>query len=119
QVIRSYGLSRADVQLRMFVQKIAVRMDIRKPVYVWMSEMVSSPVTIGYLKPMVLVPMAAVNHLTTQQIEAVLLHELSHIKRYDYFINLLTRLIQTVLYFNPFVKAFVRIFEREREKSCD
>jgi bla regulator protein BlaR1 len=119
QVIRRYGLSRADVQWRMFVQKIAARMDIRKPVYVWMSELVSSPVTIGYLKPVILLPIAAVNHLSTQQIEAVLLHELSHIKRYDYFINLLTKLIQTVLYFNPFVKAFIKIFETEREKSCD
>lgn len=119
QVIRRFGLSRADVQWRMFVQKIAVRMDIRKPVYVWMSELVTSPVTIGYLKPVILLPIAAVNHLSTQQIEAVLLHELSHIKRFDYFINLLTKLIQTLLYFNPFVKAFVRIFEREREKSCD
>lgn len=119
QVIRRFGLSRADVQWRMFVQKIAARMDIRKPVYIWMSELVSSPVTIGYLKPVILLPLAAVNHLNTQQIEAVILHELSHIKRYDYFINLLTKLIQTVLYFNPFVKSFVRIFETEREKSCD
>ena len=119
QVIRRYGLSRADVQWRMFVQKIAVRMDIRKPVQIWMSELVTSPVTIGYLKPVILLPLAAVNHLSTQQIEAVLLHELSHIKRYDYFINLLTKLIQTLLYFNPFVKAFVKIFETEREKSCD
>jgi bla regulator protein BlaR1 len=119
QVIRRFGLSRADVQWRMFVQKIAVRMDIRKPVYIWMSELVSSPVTIGYLKPVILLPIAAINHLSPQQIEAVLLHELSHIKRYDYFINLLTKLIQTLLYFNPFVKAFVKIFETEREKSCD
>jgi len=119
QVIRRFGLSKADVQWRMFVQKIAVRMDIRKPVQIWMSDLVTSPVTIGYLKPVILLPLAAVNHLSTQQIEAILLHELSHIKRYDYIINLLTRLIQTLLYFNPFVKAFVKIFETEREKSCD
>jgi hypothetical protein len=60
-----------------------------------------------------------VNHLNTRQIEAVILHELSHIKRYDYFVNLLTKFIQTILYFNPFVKAFAKIIEREREKSCD
>jgi bla regulator protein blaR1 len=119
QVIRRYGLSRADVRWRIFVQHIAARMGIRKPVHIWMSELVTSPVTIGYIKPVILLPLAAVNHLTPHQIEAVLLHELSHIRRYDYFINLLTRLIQTVLYFNPFVKAFTRIIEREREKSCD
>ncbi|HKZ65843.1 MAG TPA: M56 family metallopeptidase, partial [Chitinophagaceae bacterium] len=119
QAIRQYGISKADVQWRMFVQKISVQMSIAKPVHVWMSEFVTSPVTIGYLKPIILLPVAAINHLSTQQIEAVLLHELSHIKRFDFLINLITRAIQTILYFNPFVKAFTRIIEREREKNCD
>ena len=64
-------------------------------------------------------PVAAINHLSPHQIEAVLLHELSHIKRFDYLINLITRIIQTILYFNPFVRAFASIIEREREKNCD
>jgi len=119
QVIRRYGLSRADAQWRMFVQKIAAQMGIKKTVHIWMSDLVSSPVTIGYIKPIILLPLAAVNHLTPQQTEAVLLHELSHIKRYDYFINLLVKCIQAILYFNPFIKAFTKIIEREREKSCD
>lgn len=119
QVIRNYGLSKADVEWRMFVKKVAAQMGITKPVHIWVSELVSSPVTIGYLKPVILVPLAAINHLTTQQLEAVLLHELAHIRRMDYFVNLIIKFIQVVLYYNPFVKAFVNIIEREREKSCD
>ncbi|HEX7903115.1 MAG TPA: M56 family metallopeptidase [Chitinophagaceae bacterium] len=119
QVIRQYGLSKADVEWRMFVKKVAAQMGIKKPVHIWVSELVTSPVTIGYIKPIILVPLAAVNHLSTQQLEAVLLHELAHIRRYDYFINLILKFIQSILYFNPFVKAFVEIVEREREKSCD
>ena len=119
QVIRQYGLSKADVEWRMFVKKVAAQMGIKKPVHIWVSELVTSPVTIGYIKPVILVPLAAVNHLSTQQLEAVLLHELAHIRRYDYFINLILKFIQSILYFNPFVKAFVEIVEREREKSCD
>ena len=119
QVIRKYGLTKMDVEWRMFVGKIASQMDIKKQVRIWVSEFVSSPVTIGFLKPVILVPLAAINHLTPQQLEAVLLHELSHIKRFDYLVNLIINFIQTVLYFNPFVKAFVKIVEREREKSCD
>jgi beta-lactamase regulating signal transducer with metallopeptidase domain len=118
-IIRSNGLTKANVQWRMFVKNLAPQMGIKKPVHIWISELVSSPVTIGYLKPVILVPLAAINHLTPQQLEAVLLHELSHIKRYDYLINLIINFIQTILYFNPFVKAFVKIVEREREKSCD
>jgi bla regulator protein blaR1 len=119
QVIRKYGLAKVDVQWRIFVKKVTARMGIKKPVHIWVSEFVSSPVTIGFLKPVILVPLAAINHLSVQQMEAVLLHELSHIRRYDYLINLIINFIQTILYFNPFVKEFVKIVEREREKSCD
>lgn len=118
-IIRNDGLSKAPVQWRMFVAKVSAQMGIKKPVHIWVSELVSSPVTIGYLKKVILIPVAAVSNLSPRQLEAVLLHELSHIKRYDYLINLIINSIQTLLYFNPFVKAFVKIIEREREKSCD
>src|SRR5687767_8834551 len=119
QVIRRYGLSKIDVQWRVFIQKVAVQMGIRKTVHIWVSEFITSPVTIGFLKPVILMPLAAINHLSVQQMESVLLHELSHIRRHDYLINLIINFIRTILYFNPFVKAFVRIIEKEREKSCD
>ena len=119
QVIRQYGLSKPAPEWRLFVDRIAKQMGIRKPVQVWISEWVTSPVTIGYLKPVILLPMAAVNQLNMQQMEAVLLHELSHIRRYDYLLNLVLNLVRTILYFNPFARAFVKIVEGEREKSCD
>lgn len=119
QVLRSNGLSKIDPVWRLFVNNVATRMGIPKPVQIWISEWVTSPVTIGYLKPVILVPLAALNQLTPQQMEAVLLHELSHIRRFDYLLNLVLNLIRTILYFNPFARAFVKIVEREREKSCD
>jgi bla regulator protein blaR1 len=84
-----------------------------------MSELVSSPVTVGYLKPIILLPAAVISNLSTQQVEAILLHELSHIRRYDYLVNFLVSIITTFLYFNPFVKQFVRTIEEERENCCD
>ena len=119
QVIRTTGLSKCNVDLRIFVQRFAERMGIHKPVHIYISDLISSPVTIGFLKPIILMPMAAINNLTVKQVEAVLLHELAHISRHDYFINLLINFFQTVLYFNPFVKLFAKTIEREREKSCD
>lgn len=119
QIIRQYGRTKMNVEWRMFVNKVAMRMGIKKQVSIWVSELVSSPVTMGFLKPVILVPLAAINNLTPQQLEAVLLHELSHIKRYDYLINLVINFIQAILYFNPFVKALVKIVEKERENSCD
>jgi len=94
-------------------------MGIARDVKIWLSEWVTSPVTIGYLKPIILIPVAAVNNLTPHQLEAVILHELSHIYRYDYFLNLILSFIKTILYFNPFVKLLVKSIEKEREHSCD
>jgi hypothetical protein len=94
-------------------------MGIRKKVMVYLSELVQSPVTVGYLKPIVLLPVAALNNLSTQQVEAILLHELSHIRRYDYLVNLVMSIIVTFLYFNPFVKQFMKTIEEERENCCD
>lgn len=119
QVIRQYGLTKINADWRIFISNVANRMGIKKPVCIWISALVSSPVTIGFLKPIILVPIAAINNLTPQQLEAVLLHELSHIKRSDYLVNLIINSIRTILYFNPFVNAFVKIVEAEREISCD
>ena len=119
QIIRHYGLSKVNVEWRIFVKNISARMGIHKDIKIWVSDLVTSPVTVGFLKPMILVPLAAINHLSTQQLEAILLHEMAHIKRYDYLVNLLINFAQTILYFNPFTRAFIKIVEKEREKSCD
>ncbi|HET9744641.1 MAG TPA: M56 family metallopeptidase [Chitinophagaceae bacterium] len=119
QFIRTSGLKKIEVDWRMYVKRTAAAMGITREVKIWLSEWVTSPVTIGYLKPIILIPVAAVNNLTPHQVEAVILHELSHIHRYDYFLNLMVSLIRTVLYFNPFVKLLVKSIEKEREHSCD
>ena len=118
-VLRVNGKTKVDVKWRIFIQRISEQMGIKKPVHIWISDLITSPVTIGFLKPIILVPLAAVNYLSPQQLEAVLLHELSHIRRHDYLVNLIITLIRTILYFNPFVKLFIKTIEREREKSCD
>lgn len=119
QFIRTCGLKKIDVDWRMYVKRTAAAMGIIREVKIWLSEWVTSPVTIGYLKPIILLPVAAMNNLTPHQVEAVILHELSHIHRYDYFLNLILSFIKTILYFNPFVNLLVKSIEKEREHSCD
>ena len=118
-LIRNKRIKKIEVEWRLFVKKMAGYLEIKKPVQVWISENISSPVTIGFLKPVILVPLAAINSLTTQQMEAVLLHELAHIKRYDYLLNIITVIIKTIFYYNPFTRNLASIIEDEREKSCD
>jgi beta-lactamase regulating signal transducer with metallopeptidase domain len=119
QLIKSKGLEKAPYYHRLFVQKIGSHLGIHRKVKIYISQLVKSPVTIGYLKPIILLPVAALNNLTTQQVEAILLHELSHIKRYDYLVNLFLTIIHVILYFNPFVKLFLKKAELERENCCD
>ena len=119
QVIKKEGVGKADLNYRLFVQKISGHLGIGKKVKLVVSNLVSSPVTIGYLKPMILLPVAAMNQLTIAQVEAILLHELSHIRRYDYLVNFIVSIIHTLLYFNPFVKFFMNTIEAERETCCD
>jgi beta-lactamase regulating signal transducer with metallopeptidase domain len=119
QFIRHQGLGKINADWKIFVKKMSAYMGIKRIVQIWLSDWVSSPVTIGYLKPVILLPAAIISQLSTQQVEAILLHELSHIRRYDYLLNLIINFIKTILYFNPFVRLFVRNIERERENSCD
>lgn len=117
--VKTQGLLKMDVDWRLFVQKIAEQMGIKRPVKIFLSELVSSPLTIGFLKPVILVPLASLNHLSTQQMEAVLLHELAHIKRMDYLLNILLSIVEAVLFFNPFMQLISKQLKRERENSCD
>ena len=119
RVLQTEGLSKADLHYRLFVRNVAERLGIKRNVKLVMSGIISSPVTVGYLKPMILLPIAAMNNLSTTQVEAVLLHELSHIRRYDYIVNLVVSIIHTLLYFNPFAAFFMRTVEAEREVCCD
>jgi len=119
QSIKKEGLEKADLRYRLFVQKIAAHLGIAKKVKLVVSSLVSSPVTVGYLKPIILLPVAAMNQLSTAQVEAVLLHELSHIRRYDYLVNFIVSIIHTLLYFNPFAKLFMNAIEADRETCCD
>jgi beta-lactamase regulating signal transducer with metallopeptidase domain len=119
QFIRHHGLAKINADWKIFVKKMSAYMGIKRTVQIWLSDRVSSPVTIGCLKPVILLPAAIISQLSTQQVEAILLHELSHIRRYDYLLNLIINFIKTILYFNPFARLFVNTIERERENSCD
>ncbi|MFD2920948.1 M56 family metallopeptidase [Terrimonas rubra] len=118
-VIRTTGLEKPAYDWRLFTSKIAAHIGITKKVTLRLSSIIQSPLTVGFLKPIILLPVAAVNQLTTQQIESIILHELAHIRRFDYLVNLLCRFIQTILYCNPFTGYFVREHETEREKAAD
>ncbi len=117
--LRKHGITRPNALTRLFVEKHAAVLGIKQTVKVFLSSFVKSPVTIGFFKPIILLPVAIINQLNTKQVEAILLHELAHIRRHDFLFNLIINTIRTILYFNPFLKLFIKDIEREREKNCD
>ncbi|RYY35085.1 MAG: hypothetical protein EOP46_11265 [Sphingobacteriaceae bacterium] len=106
-------------ELQHAVNKYANQLKIGKHVSVNISRMVDVPGVIGYLKPIILLPATLSTTLNTAEVEAILLHELAHIKRNDYLLNLLQQVISVVLFFNPFAIIINRIINTERENSCD
>jgi beta-lactamase regulating signal transducer with metallopeptidase domain len=80
---------------------------------------VSVPIVAGWLKPVILLPLGVATSLPAEQIETILLHELAHISRHDYLINLLQNIVETVFFYHPAVWSASRRIRLERELACD
>lgn len=98
---------------------LKLKLSLAKHIDFYLSEGVNIPLVIGYFKPLVLFPVALVAQLDIKQVEAILIHELSHIRRNDYLLNLIKTGIETILFFNPFVWLGSRLIHMEREHACD
>lgn len=98
---------------------LALRLRVRPRVALLRSGLVASPVALGWLRPLVLVPASALSGLTPAQLDAILAHELAHIRRHDYFVNLLQTLAETLLFYHPAVWWVSRRMRIERELCCD
>ena len=113
------GLSKMPAGLRVFVESTSRLMGIGRVVRAWLSDRVDVPMTLGFLRPVILLPAAMVSNLTTQQVEAILVHELAHIRRKDYLLNLAISTIGLLFFFNPFCRLLIRQLQKEREHCCD
>jgi beta-lactamase regulating signal transducer with metallopeptidase domain len=111
------GVTNTDLLDRMQTQ--AERLGLRVlPALRWCQQ-VPMPVVIGVFRPIILLPAYAATGLTTDQLQAVLAHELAHIRRYDLLVNVLQRVIESLLFFHPAVWWVSRQIANEREQACD
>lgn len=99
--------------------RLARRLRIARPILLLECAVVEVPTVIGWLKPVVLLPGSVLAGLTPQQIEAVLAHELAHVRRHDYLVNLLQAVVETLLFYHPAVWWLSRRIREEREHCCD
>lgn len=101
------------------LETFIAQLRISAPVRLLESGIVKVPVVTGFLKPIILMPLGMLANIPAEQTEAILLHELAHIKRKDYFINLLQSFAETLFFFNPAVLWLSALIREERENCCD
>ena len=113
------NLTVADDAITSFVTKMCTTFGINKKVSLWISVKAESPLTLGFWKPLIIMPVAVFSQLSCRQVEAVIAHELFHIKRNDYLINIFLTLTEVILFFNPFARLMIGNVKKERENRCD
>jgi beta-lactamase regulating signal transducer with metallopeptidase domain len=117
--LRRIGTSAVVEPVAQTARTLMQRMRIRRRVLIVESRLAASPALIGYFKPVVLLPVAAITGLTTRQLEAVIAHELAHVRRHDFLVNALQSALETLLFFHPAVWLVSRQVRLERENCCD
>lgn len=95
------------------------QLQIKKAVTLFESGYVKMPLVIGHFKPVILMPVGLLAGLPASQVEVVLLHELAHIRRNDYCVNLLQNITEAIFFFNPGLLWISSLLRDEREHCCD
>ena len=117
--LRNDSIPVTDGAILKTIREQALRLGIRVVPMAAYCRRVSVPVVAGVLRPMILLPASLASGLTPGQLEAVLAHELAHIRRFDAALNVFQRLVEAMLFFHPLVWWLSRRVSAERENACD
>jgi bla regulator protein blaR1 len=98
---------------------LAARLGIRRAVSLRIVEALASPITAGWWRPVVLMPAALVARMPPELLEALLAHELAHVRRHDFLVNLLQNVVEILLFYHPAVWWLSRRIRHERELIAD
>ena len=100
-------------------RRLSARLGLRRGVQLLSSAAVRVPCVLGWLKPAILMPLSVLGSLSPDEIEAILAHELAHVRRWDYLVNLLQTALETLLFYHPAVWWISARIRAERENCCD
>ncbi|HMH23546.1 MAG TPA: M56 family metallopeptidase [Puia sp.] len=119
QRMRHYRTHQPSGHWRDRLEELALTLQVRIRVALLESEIVRVPMVVGFFKPVILIPFSLLSQLPPEQVEAILLHELAHIRRRDYFVNLIQSFAEILFFFNPGVLWISSLIREERENCCD
>ena len=106
-------------EIQALFQDLCVRLRVTQAVKLLHSARVQVPMVIGWLRPAVLIPVGSLMGLSATQLEALLAHELAHIKRHDYLVSVLHSVMETLMFYHPAAWWISMQLRREREYCCD
>ncbi len=101
------------------LRELSTILKLRKPVKLLESSLAETPMVLGHLRPVILMPVGLLTGLPVSHLEAILLHELAHICRNDYLVNCLQRAAESLFFYHPAVWWISRVIRTERENCCD
>ena len=119
QRVRNRGVCRAPDPWPQRLRDLSARLRVSKPVALLETCLADVPVVIGYLRPVILVPLGMLAGMPAAQVDAILLHELAHIQRRDYLVNLLQTVVEGFLFYHPAIWWISGVIRAERENCCD
>ena len=117
--LRRRGVCAATLFWQERMDRIAARVRLSRPVTLLESCVAEVPVVIGYVRPVILMPVGLLAGLPAGQVEAILLHELAHIRRHDYLVNLMQIVVEGLVFYHPAVWWISGVIRAERENCCD
>jgi len=119
QRLRYTSVEPVGAEVLMQLNTLIRRLHVDRAVGLFKSALVEAPLVIGWLRPVILVPVAAITGLTPEALDAVLAHELAHIRRHDYLVNLLQSTVEILFFYHPAVWWLSAEIRAERENACD
>ncbi|WP_316752355.1 M56 family metallopeptidase [Pedobacter gandavensis] len=117
--LRNTKITAAGAYWQNRVWELALKFGINRMVTIVQSGLVNVPMVVGYFKPLILLPIGLLNNLSKEEVEAIICHELAHVKRRDYLVNILQSIMELVFFFNPAVLWISELIREERENCCD
>ena len=117
--LRTVGVSPVPDAVHAVMDRVTKRLRLARAVELLQSALVKTPAVVGCFRPAILLPLCVVTRLPEAQLELILAHELAHIRRHDYLVNLLQALVETLFFYHPAVWWLSRQIRNERENCCD
>jgi WD40 repeat protein len=117
--LRRVGVSPVSHEVLAAMRRVSGRLGLRRAVGVVRSTLAQVPVVVGYVRPIILLPVGLLTNIPAAQLEAILAHELAHVQRHDFVVNLLQTLVETLCFYHPAVWWLSHRIRVEREHCCD